>query len=420
MTMRRVLLDFKLPTFTQIKDASVAALVAASTVLVGVGLVKTGLSDAIGFEPLQVPGSFTDRGYTQAISTTRLVDEIKKINSGATTTKSRSAVSGKAPGEELNKISSLPMPAGIDIKAIQDAVRELLGISQRLITGDITIVGKPEDLKYYVRIRMEPQGLLLVDAILEGEPDQVLKSSALKIIEKIDPVVAASYFRNNKNIPEALRCIDLALTNEKSEDDTFALSQRAQIYQAQKKYALAKADLDELLKLDPNSPQGLGVQSYWYNDQKMFKEGLAYAEMQMKVRPDMWHAYFNKADALIGMGVDAEKEMLDGLSHQPNKGWAYVDTADYLAKKGKNEQALQVLKTGVSRFPNSYDVNFAYGKRLLGDGHSELALHYLSRAYQLDKNNAQVWPVLLSAIPELGNEPLRQELKSRMDPTAKK
>ncbi len=127
--MRILRSDITLPTFAQIKDASLATLMAASTVLVGVGLFKAGLSDSIGFEPLQVPASFTDRGYSQAISTTRLVDEIKKINSAATTTKSRSAVSGKAPGEELTKISSLPLPAGLDIKAIQDAVRELFGIS---------------------------------------------------------------------------------------------------------------------------------------------------------------------------------------------------------------------------------------------------------------------------------------------------
>lgn len=412
--MRRPFTVFKLPTFAQLKDASAAALVMISTSLVGVGLVKTGFSDSIGFEPLQVPISFTDRGYTQVISTTRLVDEIKKINSAATTTKSRSTVSGKAPGEELAKISSLPMPAGIDIKVIQDAVREILGISQKLITGDITILGKPDELKYYVRIRMEPEGVLLVDAIFSGEPDQVLKGAALKIIEKIDPVVAASYFRNNKNIPEALRCIDLALTNDKSEDDTFALSQRAQIYQAQKKYALAKADLDELLRLDPNSPQGLGVQSYWYNDQKMFNEGLVYAERQMKVRPDMWHAYFNKADSLIGLGLDAEKEMLEGLNNRPNKGWAYVDTADYLFNKGKTDQALRVLKTGVSRFPDAYDVNLSYGKRLLDDGHRELALHYLSRAYQLEKDNPKVWPVLLAALPESGQDALRAELKGRL------
>lgn len=418
--MKLGFLRLRLPTFSQLKDAAAALLVGISSAVVVIGLYKASFSEAIGFEPLMVPSSFQDKGYTKEVSTTRLVDEIKKINQGATTTKSRSSVSGKAPGEELAKINSLPLPGGIDVKAIQDFIREMLGITTRSITGDITVVGKPDEQKFFVRIRMEPEGVLLVDGIFGGEPDAVLKFAALKIIENLDPVVAASYYRNNKNLDDAFRCIDLALTNGKPQDDTFALSQRAQIYLGQKKFELAKADLDELFKLDPNSPQGLGVQSYWYNEQKMFKEGMAYAERQKKVRPDMWHSYFNKADSLIGLGLDAESEMLEGLKHKPNKGWAYVDTAEYLMKKGKNDDALKILKVGAGRFPDSFEVNFSYGKKLWADGHTELALSYLRKAYALENKKKEVWPLLLEALPKAGHEDLRAELTAKMSAALQK
>lgn len=404
----------QVPTFAQLRDASTSILILISTLLVATGIYKSTFSDSISFEPLQVPGPFSDKGYTPQISTTRLVDEIRKINATATTTKSRSSVSGKQPGEELAKINSLPIPAGIDINAIQAIVREFLGVQSRTINGDITVVGDGKSHKYFVRVRQSPENHLLVDEVFSGDPDEVLRLTAIKIIESIDPVVAASYYRNRKNIPDALRMIDLALTNDKAEDDTFALSQRAQIYQAQKKYELSKADLDTLLSLDANSPQGLGVQSYWYNEQGFYKEGLAFAEKQMKVKPDMWHAYFNKADSLMGMNLDAEKEFLEGIKHKPNKGWAYVDAAEYLEKKGKNEVANTILKQGVSRFPASLEVNLAYGKKMLKDGHMELALNYLKKAYQIAPENKQVWEPLLQAITSDKDGDLRKELKIKI------
>jgi len=404
----------KIPTFAELKDASASILILISTSIVAIGIYKSTTTDSISFEPLQVPNSFVEKGYTPQISTTRLVDEIRKVNSTATTTKSRSSVSGKQPGEELAKINSLPIPMGLDINEIQGIVRGLLGTQSRTINGDITIIGDAKEQKYFVRVRQSPENHLLVDEIVKGDPDEVLRATAIKIIESIDPVVAASYYRNRKNIPDALRMVDLALTNDKSEDDTFALSQRAQIYQAQKKYELSKTDLDTLLALDANSPQGLGVQSYWYNEQGFYKEGLAFAEKQMKVKPDMWHAYFNKADSLMGMKQDAEKEFLEGIKNKPNKGWAYVDAAEYLEKKGKGETANSILKQGVGRFPNSLEVNLAYGKKMLKDGHMELAFNYLRKAYEIAPENNKVWEPLLQAIPQGKEEGLRKELLGRI------
>jgi tetratricopeptide (TPR) repeat protein len=408
-----------IPTFSGIKDASASVLILLSTFLVATGVYKSTTTDSISFEPLQVPNAFVDKGYTPQISTTRLVDEIRKINTTATTTKSRSAISGKQPGEELTKINPMPLPVGIDIHAIQGIIRDLLGTQSRSINGDITISGDSKDNKYFVRVRQSPENHLLVDEIVVGEPDEVLKVAALKIIESIDPVVAASYYRNKKNIPEALRMVDLALTNDKVEDDTFALSQRAQIYQGQKKYALSKADLDTLLSLDANSPQGLGVQSYWYNEQGFYKEGLQYAEKQMKVRPDMWHAYFNKADSLIGLKLDAEKEFLEGIKNKPNKGWAYVDAAEYLEKKGKTDIANSILKQGVGRFPNSIEVNLAYGKKMLKEGHLELAFNYLKRAYQIAPDDKKVWESLFLSIPKGKEDDLRKDLEAKLNSTIK-
>lgn len=362
--------------------------------MVAVGVVKSSLDDSINIEPIVVPSVFAEKGYSPQISTIRLVDELKQINSLATTTKSRSSIAGKAPGEEIAKMNPLPIGGGIDINSIQSALRDFLGVKSHAISGDITYLGKPDDNKYQVRIRKTPENTLLVDDVFTGEPSVVLKAVAIKIIEKLDPVVAASYFRNHKNTKDALRCIDLALTNDNPADDTYALSQRAQIYLRQKQFELSKRDLDDLLKIDPQSPQGLGVLSFWYNEQRLFKQGLEYAEKQMQAKPDMWHAYFNKADALIGLGLEAEEVLLKGIQLKPNRADAYIDAADYFEKKGKLPQAIDLLKSGAGRFPASFDMNLQYGLRLLKDGHKDVAMHYLEKANELQPDHPAVKKII--------------------------
>lgn len=72
--------------------------------------------------------------------------------------------------------------------------------------------------------------------------------TAIKIIEKMDPVVAASFYRWRKDNENSLRMIDEALRNDEPYDDNYALVGRAQIYIQSKKYELAQADLNKIFE----------------------------------------------------------------------------------------------------------------------------------------------------------------------------
>jgi Tfp pilus assembly protein PilF len=391
-------LSARLEVFGPIKDSTISILIVISTILLGISIFKSTITDSIEFEPLQIPAKFTDKGYTPQIATIRLIDEIRRINSFATTTKTRSSVAGSAPGEALAKIDNLPIPGSIDITAIQGIVRDLLGVQKKSISGEITLGGDDKSPIFIVRIRQSPENILLVDERLEGSPEDILPRAALKIVEKIDPVVAASYYRNKKMMPDALRMIDAALTNSNKADDTFALSQRAQIYKAQKNFELSKLDLDALLEIDPKSPQGLGVMSAWFIEQGKFEEGLMYADKQIEAKPDMWFGYFNKADALIGLQKNAETAYQDGLKHDPSKSYAYIEAANYFEKNGKSKEAVAILLKGAGKFPNQQDINLVYGKRLLIEGHRQLAGNYLKKAYLLNPANEDAREMIFKGV----------------------
>lgn len=382
--------------FNPIKDLAISIVIVASTFLVGVAIFKSTVTDSIEFEPLQIPSSFLDKGYTPQIATTRLIDEIRRVNSFATTTKARGSVLG--PGEALAKIDNLPIPGSLDVKSLQGAIASVLGVQRQVISGEITIGGDAKAPIYIVRIRQSPENIILVDEKFNSDLEDTLAKVALKIVERIDPVVAASYYRNKKMNSEALVMIDAALSNSTKVDDTFALSQRAMIYKSQKNFELSKADLDRLLEIDPKSPQGLGVMSDWYVKQGNFDEALKYADRQIEAKPDMWWGYFNKAEALIGLQKNATQAYEEGLKHSPSKSWAYIDASNYLDKVGKHKEANAILLEGARKFPDDQSANLAYGAKLFSGGHEQLAVNYIKKAYLINPNNKEAQTLALKVI----------------------
>ena len=385
-------------TISALKDTVITLLIVASACILGWGAIKSIFSDSTHFEPIQIPQSLIEKGYTPQIFTTRLIDELRIINKTATTTKSRSAISGKAPGEELSKIDNLPTPGGVDIKGLVSAFRDALGIEKKSIGGEITVIGDDKDGRYLVRLRESPSENLLVSGVFQGSIESVIEQIALSLVEKIDPVVAASYYRNHKNPKDTLRMVESALTNASKADDTFALSQRAQLYVGQKKWSLAKMDLDDLLALDPNSPQGLGVMSYWHNEQDQYNEGLIFAEKQIAAMPTMWQAHFNKADALIGLKRNAEEAYEAGLKLNPSRPFAYLDSSKYFSEIQKNNRAYELLREGVAKFPNSAELHVAYAKAQMERGAKDIAAYHLQRAHEI-KPEAQNLQLLSELLP---------------------
>ena len=71
------------------KDALISVLIFGSTIFLMVSIYQSAMDQSIIFEPITVPSPFIDKGYTPEITTIRLIDEVKKINAIANTTKRR-------------------------------------------------------------------------------------------------------------------------------------------------------------------------------------------------------------------------------------------------------------------------------------------------------------------------------------------
>jgi tetratricopeptide (TPR) repeat protein len=385
--------------FELIKSASISLLSIFAVIVILLTLYKSFKSTEIKVEPLQVPASFIEKGFTPEITTVRLLDEISKINKISTSSlPGKKNISNKLPGDEISKLQSLPVVGVVDFKSIQNLIQDTFGISRSSISGEITLVTKELIPTYQVRIRSLPENILLVDLEKQGEISEVIKAAAIKLVEGMDPLAAASYYRWNKDTDNFFRMIDEALRNDDSEDDVYALLQRASSYTQRKKFDLAQDDLNQMFKKDPNFPWAINVQSYLFNEQKEYVKGLEWSTKAVQLLPNFWQPHSNLADSLVGLGriQEAEGELLTTIKLNPTWASQYVDVILFLQSHNKNADTEQIFHKGIRKFPTYVPLLLLYSDHLDKLGRKEQALHYLNAAYKSNPSDPLVWDAYIN------------------------
>ena len=182
----------QLSTWGQVvKTWSITALTAGAAVISAIGLYRTLTSDAIVIEPIRVPGAFEQRGFTAEIATARLLDEVAAFERQQSSAKDRVSILSRERADELVNLQAVSV-RGLDTQTVQGMVREALGIVPRRITGDVTLAGADDEPTYRIRLRRQPENRVIVDLTTSGDPQAVLRKTAIALIEAVDPMIAAS------------------------------------------------------------------------------------------------------------------------------------------------------------------------------------------------------------------------------------
>ena len=403
----------KLLIFFEIaKSGSIATLAFAGFIIGAIGIFTSLTTSEVMFEPIKVPGPFNDLGYTSEITTTRILDEIARINALSTSTKDTKNFGNKHPGEELSKLSSLPGVGTIDIKVIQELIQGLLGVKKERISGEITFTKNTDTVTYHIRIRQMPENKMLVNFSTNADIPDVVKQISLKIIEKMDPVVAASYFRWSKDTENALRMVDEALRNDEDYDDNYALVGRAQIYIQKKKFELAQNDVDRVFKNNPEFVPAMTTQGFLFNEKGEFAMALEFSEKAKKYWPNNWRPYNIAGDAFdgLGRGDEAEAAYIQAIKYNPSWWISYDEISAFHLKRKRTDLAEEAFHKGLTKFPDNVTLLTHYAEYLLTSNKKEQAFNYLSNAHKLEPKNVKVWLVLLG-IDEYKNDPVVNEIK---------
>ncbi len=400
--------------FELIKSGAMATIALACSMIGSVGMFTSLTTSEVMFEPLKVPSPFVELGYTAEITTTRILDEVAKINAQSTSTKETKNFGNKLPGDQLANIHSLPLPGlgGIDIQAIQELIQGLLGVKKEKISGEITFTKKKDAITYHVRIRQMPENKMLVNFSTDSDVSEVVRQIAIKIVEKMDPAVAASYYRWTKDIDNSLRMVDEALRNDEDYDDNYALVGRAQIYIQKKKFELAQSDIDRILKKNPEFPPAMTTQGLLYNEKGEFEKGLAFSEKAKKVWPNNWRPYNIEGDSLDGLGRfdEAETAYTETIKRNPTWWMSYDEIAAFHIKRKRTDLADEAYNKGLVKFPENINLLVHYANLLITLNRKEQALNYLTKAFKIAPQNTEVWTSMLS-VSEFKNEPIAKEVQ---------
>jgi tetratricopeptide (TPR) repeat protein len=405
----------KLLTGLEVAKAGAIAFFALGTTLFTlVGLFVSLTTSEVTFEPIAVPSVFADQGFTSEITTIRILDEVARINSASTSTKEKKNLGVKQPGDQLTTLQAMPAFQGLDLRAIQSLIQNILGVRKEKISGEITFTKDKDKVVYHVRIRMLPQNNLLVDITTHSEAPDLIKEIAVKLVEKLDPAVAASFYRWNKDIDNALRMVDEALRNAETYDDNYALVGRAQIYIVRKKFELAQQDLDRIFRSDANFVPAMTTQAYSFNEQKKYDKAMEFALRAKQYWPNRWQPHVNIGDALVGMGKleEAEAAFISTISYNPTWWNVYDDIAKFFVQRDKRDIAEEVFLKGLLRFPENTKLLLHYGQFLLQVDRQEQATNYLMKAYRITGEDPMIWAELLK-ISSTKPDPALDEIRKK-------
>ncbi len=139
-----------------------------------------------------------------------------------------------------------------------------------------------------------------------------------------------------------------------------------------------------------------------YSNKGNSEEGLLYIEKAIKLNPkNMYYQYFY-ADLLVNLEAFEEAEVIYKKvydSELDNSG-IYLDYTEALVTNGKNQDALEVLVEGISKFPEDAILYYRYSALMLQMGHEMEAESILYLALEIDPEQSSQ---LFNFFPEAGN-----------------
>ena len=410
----------QLPDWQVFTDRAKKFLISISSIAGGIIFIgflwNSILVNSVEIEPIKVPDGFSQKGYSSEIATTQILDEVSKIREISTVNLQSKNIKSKPPGEELSKLQSQPLVGGIDINMIRSLIQTSLGIRKEKISSEITISEINGKITYLIRMRSSAENKLLVDFNSDKDIPELLREIAIKLVERVDPVAAASYYRWKKDYKNSFRLIEEALKDDRFEDDLYALNNRASMYIQLKKFNLAQGDLDRVFAIDSDFAWSINVQSYLFNEIGKHQEALAWAKRAQTALPDRWQPYANAGDAYKGINepAKAKDEYLKALDRNPNWVIQYTELIDFFSSINDEKNLEKTFLKAIRKFPRSPEILLKYTKHLIEKQRLEQAANYLSLAYLESPNNPEIWDIYIKfAGPK--DKAIEEEIKKKIN-----
>lgn len=368
---------------------SVVTLVASGTVIFGgMAVHQAATNDSIVVEPISVPSAFEGKGFSGAIATQRILDEVSAIQSLSNTRKRAVGIADRPLGDS---VADLETPVGgVNFKSVANVIRQAMGKKVIRIAGEVvTRDGKEGSKTFELRLRRLPDRKILAGVESDGAPDDLFRLAAYALVESFDPYTAARAYYRKKDIPNARRLINVCLTNDDPEDDKWVWLLRAQMDSDQGEFDDVLADANAALQLDTKFPHGYFWQSLALRERKETDKALRAAEEGIRLGPKFPGNYVQKGRALrdLGRHDEAIQSFDMAIKIDPSFQNAYNQAGLTLLKLKRWKEAAERFEHAIHLEPETAVFHSNLAEALQGQGRSDAALKELYSAESMDATN---------------------------------
>lgn len=372
-----------------IRHAAIA-LIAAGTVLFAVMAVyQAATNDSVVIEPVAVPSEFEGKGFGGAIAIQRILDEVSSIQGQSASRKGAVSIADKPTGDA---VPALETPVGgINFKNVANVLRQVMGRQVVRITGEITAreskEGEPKI--YELRMRRLPERKIIVSVETAESPDRLFRKAAWALAESFDPYIVARAYYRQKDIANALRMINVCLTNEDPDDDKWAWMLKAWMNFDARRYKDVLSDTNAALRIDPKFASAYFWQSLALREIKEFDSALKAAESAIGLAPGIPQGYFAKGRVLhdTGRHEDAIRSFDQAIKRDPRHFSAYNQSGLSLSSLKRWKEAAERFERAIHLEPGNVWFHHNLAEALHEQGHNEEALARIDFALTLDAEN---------------------------------
>ena len=294
----------------------------AGIVIGGPAVYKLATKPNFVIKDIQVPSDLSDRGYTGDVIAQQILDHIAEIDRIGGSKKEKAAISGF---DLESSMPSIQLPVGgFNLNAVVAEVRQLLGVTETKVTGEIyTAVAADDDKKipaeYGVRLRLAGKGPILKGTPPDAHVDNLVEEAAERIMHQFDPINLGYYFYRLKRYDKAYETTVAALADPSAANDSWAYSMRGLIAR----------------------------------DQGKFAESVANIKLAIQKDPKFWMGYVNLSESyrLMGDLPQAEAAARKAIAIAPNEQETHTALALVMLDQGKRDEAIAEAKKGIAAHP---------------------------------------------------------------------
>jgi tetratricopeptide (TPR) repeat protein len=378
-----------------LKSLAVDLALLASVGLGALVIYKSALKSEFVVKDISVPAALVEKGVNGNVVPQEILDHISDIDAAAGSKKQKADISGIDFQSTMPTIS-LPV-GGVSVGVIISELRQILGYSDKIITGEIYAddlkKSDKEDIKGYgFRLRIVGEGPIYKSTAPEIDVQNLVSAAAEQIMKRFDPINLAYYYYRKKDFEKADEIVDAALIDDNSDNIPWAYTMHGLIARDQGKLTEAADDFRHVIRIDPKFGMAYVNLSGSYRLSGQLDDAETAARKAIELLPTQQDGYAALALVLMDKGQtdEALAMMRKGVTASPHDPDGHLMLGQIQHRLEKFEDAITSFKTSATLSPASEPLMNAASSSLALQRRTE-ALSYLTRATHLDPKNYHVW-----------------------------